>query len=78
MVCPSEAIAWTGNGKRLHETTIKCLDLVDSKGRIRMNKSQFIELVSQTRGLSKQQASHAYEGFKAAKELQEVANHDFR
>ena len=43
-----------------------------------MNKSQFIELVSQTRGLSKQQASHAYEGFKAAKELQEVANHDFR
>lgn len=31
-----------------------------------MNKSQFIELVSQTSGLSKQQANHAYEGFKAA------------
>ena len=28
LVCPSEAIAWTDNGKRLHETTIKRLDLV--------------------------------------------------
>jgi DNA-binding protein HU-beta len=31
-----------------------------------MNKAQFIELVSQTAGLSKQQANNAYEGFKAA------------